>query len=69
MLLAHPLGMAHSLVAAPANGYQVPLLGSVFVGKVPTKREMGELFDVLDMMHKLRRIGSAADLAVPVIVP
>ena len=68
-MLSHPLRMAHRLVAAAADRYQVSLLGSVLVGVVPTECELRKSFDMPDMMHKIRRIGSAANLAVSVIVP
>lgn len=68
-MLPHPLRMAHRLVAAAADRYQVSLLGSVLVGVVPTECELRKSFDMPDMMHKLRSIGSAANLAVSVIVP
>lgn len=56
-------------MAAAADRYQVPLLGSMLVGVVPAECELRKSFDMPDMMHKFRRIGSAANLAVSVIIP
>lgn len=56
-------------MAAAADRYQVPLLDSVLVGVVPAKCELREPLDMPDMMHKLRRVNSATNLAVSVIIP
>ena len=61
--------MAYRLVTPPADGYQVPLPDTMIVGVEPAESKLREILDVLDMMHKLRSIWPAADLAVPVIVP
>lgn len=56
-------------MAAAADRYQVPLLAPMLVGVVPTERKLRETLDVPDMVHKVRRVSSAANLAVSVIVP
>lgn len=69
MMLAHPLRMADRLMAGPANRDQVSPLDTVGVPVIPAESQVREQLDMLDVMHHHRRIGSAADLAVPVIVP
>lgn len=56
-------------MAAAADRYQVPLLYSMLVSVVPAERKLRETLDMPDMVHKHRRIGPAANLAVSVIVP
>ena len=56
-------------MAAAADRYQVPLLAPMLVGVVPTERKLRETLDVPDMVYEFRRISSAANLAVSVIVP
>ena len=67
-LLVHPLRMADRLMAAPTDGYQVPLPDTVLVGVVTAESELRVFLDVFDMMHQLRSVRPAADLAVPMIV-
>ena len=59
--------MALSLVAAPADGYQVPFLRPVAVGVVPAESKLRKALNMANMMYKLGGISSAADLAVPMI--
>lgn len=56
-------------MAAAADRYQVPLLASMIVSVVPTERKLRESLNMPDMVHELRRVSSATDLAVSVIVP
>ena len=63
----HPLRKADSLVAAPADGYQIPLPCPVTVGVIPTESEPRKLFNMANMVHKLGSIDFSANLAIPMI--
>lgn len=55
-------------MAATAHRNQVSLLHPGLVDVVPAERKLGESFDVADMMHQIRGISLAADLAVPTVI-
>ena len=59
--------MTHSLVAAPADGYQIPLPRPVTVGVIAAESESRKLFNMANMMHKRGSIDFSANLAIPMI--
>lgn len=66
--LTHPLWVAFRLMASAAHGNQVSVLNPCMIQKKPAERQMGEPLDMFDVMNHDGCIGSATDLAVPVVV-